>query len=141
MPLQNEHGSINPVFQAQYLLCLALGLGFGIFPLREGMGGSHMHRTVPTQALLATLSCSSAGMFRTVVNIWGDACAVTCVDAWANNYENKGMKLDEAALAAGPHESFMRGHDHGTSKDDAPDPKLDLGDSAHEGTPLAVLLA
>lgn len=68
-------------------------------------------------------------MFRTVVNIWGDATAVTCVDSWANKYEAKGM-LNEAALAAGPHEAFSRGH---KLPEDEDAPKVATDDSAQEG--------
>ena len=36
---------------------------------------------------------------RTVTNIWGDACAVSCVDHWASKKEGA---IDDEALMAGP---------------------------------------
>ena len=36
---------------------------------------------------------------RTVTNIWGDACAVSCVDHWASRKEGA---IDDEALMAGP---------------------------------------
>ncbi len=38
-------------------------------------------------------------LLRTVTNIWGDACAVSCVDHWASKKEGA---IDDEALMAGP---------------------------------------
>lgn len=42
-----------------------------------------MSQYIPQLAILLAMDWL-IGMFRTITNIWGDACAVSCVDHWAN---------------------------------------------------------
>ncbi|KAK9909594.1 hypothetical protein WJX75_004641 [Coccomyxa subellipsoidea] len=57
-----------------------------------------MSQYIPQLAILLAMDWL-IGMFRTITNIWGDACAVSCVDHWANKYEKV---IDDDALNAGP---------------------------------------
>lgn len=42
-----------------------------------------MSQYIPQLAILLAMDWL-IGMFRTITNIWGDACAVSVVDHWAN---------------------------------------------------------
>ncbi len=62
------------------LACSALKCLRFILIVLQAVG---MSQYIPQLAILLAMDWL-IGMFRTITNIWGDACAVSVVDHWAN---------------------------------------------------------